>query len=204
VKRGTVAGPFGDKPRSPLPSCRVIGRQAASERVRVRGRIRRRGASKPSAFCATDPSPGSLALATLSRKGRGVRRWHRMLLVLGLLGVSACNQRSETSFTPPATNAKRAVETALASWVESKPMEKFVLDGKAVHPIDHRWKEGKKLTSFEIVGNASPAPTNATHVTVKLQLDGEKEPTESNYRVFGIDPLWVYLEEDFDKTFKGM
>ena len=68
------------------------------------------------------------------------------------------------------------------------------------------WKGGQKLREYEIVGEDAPPAQNQgpRTFTVKLTL-AQGPPVEVKYMVIGIDPLWVYRDEDYVKSFdKGM
>jgi len=126
-------------------------------------------------------------------------------LVMPLLAVAAsalpagCSRTGskDADFVPSPPSARKALESALKSWQSGKPPG--TVEGATapkVQAVDSRWQAGQKLLAFEIVkeeqGGEGPR-------WLTVRLDVGKGPQEVRYAVFGIDPLLVYREEDYQK-----
>ena len=118
--------------------------------------------------------------------------------VLLLLGCSKTGQRSE-DFTPPPDNARAALEAALNHWKAGNPPGAVPGTTPQVEAVDAKWKASpKQLRAFEIVGEEPRGDASGPrYFKVKLTAAGGA-PQEVRYVVVGIDPLWVYREQDFD------
>jgi hypothetical protein len=118
---------------------------------------------------------------------------------LGLLALCAgCNRnRSHSDFLPAEDKARKALETALTTWQNGGPVGKIVNGPPAIEVIDSKWKAGQKLQSYQIL-QAVPGDGPARFV-VRLTLKQPPGEQEVRYVVLGLDPLWVYREEDYKK-----
>jgi hypothetical protein len=118
---------------------------------------------------------------------------------LALAGCSREGRRAE-DFTPPADKARQALEAALNRWKGGQPPGRVSGTSPAVEVVDSRWKSGQKLKDFEIIGEEPGGEPRF----FKVRLTPPTGPAqEVRYAVIGIDPLWVYREEDF-KALSGM
>jgi hypothetical protein len=122
------------------------------------------------------------------------------LMVLGSLfiGLGCSDSKTNEDFIPPSGNARKALETALTSWQEGQPHGTIATSvNPKIEVLDSKWRSGQKLVSYEIL--KEDTETNGhRYFTVRLTL-GKGSPQEVRYVVIGIDPLWVYREEDFQK-----
>ena len=109
-----------------------------------------------------------------------------------LLGCSKQGTRTE-DFTPPADKARAALEAALNHWQNGKPPGTVPGTKPTVEVVDSKWKGGQQLKSYEIL--SEEPGTEPRFFKVRLTL--AKGAQEVRYAVLGIDPLWVYREEDF-------
>jgi len=117
-------------------------------------------------------------------------------LVVGLVLLGGCSKGSRVEdFTPPTDNARQALEAALNHWQAGNPPGQVPGGKPQVEAVDSRWKAGQKLTGFEVL-REEPA-TGGGPRFFKVRLTPAKgKPQEVRYAVFGIDPLWVYREDD--------
>jgi hypothetical protein len=116
-----------------------------------------------------------------------------MSLLIGCGG----GHRSDKDYLPAEDRARTALDTALAAWRNGQPAGNIAGAGTAVQAVDSQWQAGQKLASYEIV-RAEPGG-KPPRFTVKLQLQGGAAQ-EVRYVVMGIDPLWVYREEDYQSS----
>jgi hypothetical protein len=120
----------------------------------------------------------------------------RLVALVALFALGCGKGGKVEDFTPPADNARKALEAALAHWQAGNPPGGVTGASPAVEVLDSKWKSGAKLTGYEIV-KEEPGPGPRTF-TVRLTY--AKGPAEdARYVVSGIDPLWVYREEDYKK-----
>jgi hypothetical protein len=121
------------------------------------------------------------------------------LLAVVLAAAAGCSKGTRVEdFTPPADNARKALEAALNHWQAGNPPGSVPGTRPAVEVIDAKWKAGQKLTGFEVVKEEPPAGTGPRYFTVRL-TPAKGPPEEVRYVVLGIDPLWVYREDDYKK-----
>ncbi|MSR59217.1 MAG: hypothetical protein EXS05_16500 [Planctomycetaceae bacterium] len=66
----------------------------------------------------------------------------------------------------------------------------------AIGVVDHLQQVGRPLEAFEILGEV---PGQAARCfAVRLRLSEPELEVRERYVVIGIDPLWVYRQEDYD------
>jgi hypothetical protein len=117
--------------------------------------------------------------------------------LVGLVVLAGCVGRRNEDFIPAAGNARKALEAALKSWQDGKPPGTLADVSPKVEVIDSRWKAGQQLSQFEILKEES---NEQGHRLFTVRLTPPKGSAfEAKYVVFGLDPLWVYREEDFKK-----
>lgn len=113
-----------------------------------------------------------------------------------MLLVAGCGGASLESYTPEADKARKALEVALDAWKGGAPMKTIDAGDYKINAEDVRWRDGAKLESFEILSD-EPSDTHRIF-RVRTRVKGKDE--ESNYVVFGIDPIQVYREKEFVKA----
>jgi hypothetical protein len=118
------------------------------------------------------------------------------LLVGVLVLLTACSRQGTRTqdFNPSSDKARQALEAALDSWQSGNPHGKVPGTSPAVEAMDVKWRSGQKLKSYEILGEESG--TEPRFFKVRL-TPAQGPPVEVRYAVVGIDPLWVYREEDY-------
>lgn len=126
-------------------------------------------------------------------------------IACALLTVAACSKGGKVEdFTPPADNARKALEAALKHWQAGQSPGAIPGSAPPIHVVDSKWKAGQTLKAFEILGEDRAAGTGPRVFKVRLTFD-QGSPQEVRYVVFGIDPLWVHREDDYKKmTGSGM
>ena len=124
----------------------------------------------------------------------------RVLALSGwLLFLAGCSPGGKVEdFTPPADNARKALEAALNHWQAGNKPGTVPGTSPTVEIVDAKWKAGQKITAYEILGE-DPAGAGPRTFKVRLTVAGGA-PMEVRYMVVGIDPLWVYRDEDFKKA----
>jgi len=130
--------------------------------------------------------------------------------VAGLLGVAVAfcafagcgGDRTELDILPSEDKARAALEKALTAWKSGQKAGKIQAESPGIEVLDSVWRDGAKLTSFDIgqaVEKPGPNGPGPRWFEVKLTLQ-DSEPQKVNYAVLGLDPLWVYREADYKKA----
>jgi hypothetical protein len=111
-------------------------------------------------------------------------------------GLSGCGG-GEDRYIPETSMARDSVTAALQAWQEGQPLQPITMPEATLNVVDARWQSGQKLESFEILSEAEgqPQPT----FVVRQQIAGEQGPVETRYIVVGIDPIYVFREEDYNQ-----
>ena len=106
------------------------------------------------------------------------------------------NDRSR-QFIPPVTVAESAVKAGMEAWKKGEPVGLVQGVSKpAVHVVDSHRKPGQEISDYELLGEV---PGNAPRCfAVKVKLSGSETTERLRYIVVGIDPLWVFRQEDYD------
>lgn len=113
-------------------------------------------------------------------------------MILAGCGTKAGRER----FYPAPQPARAAVEAALNDWQQGKPARQIDGLSPQVSVIDTHRKPGQRLVGFEILGEVAGDGPRRFAVTLKLTSPESEE--KARYVVVGIDPLWVFRQEDFD------
>ena len=133
---------------------------------------------------------------------RTLARYHVIrLLALGILVFAFCGcrptSRTEFDILPGTDKARAALEKALTAWKDGQKIGKIQEDSHSIEVVDRVWQKGSKLASFEILQpEDKPGPR---WFSVKLTLK-DSRPQQVHYAVVGLDPLWVYREEDYNQA----
>jgi hypothetical protein len=125
-----------------------------------------------------------------------------VLMTGGLSGLVGCSREGKKTedFIPPADKARQALEAALNHWKSGQQPGKVPNTTPTVEVLDSKWKGGQKLKDYEILGEEPGAEPRFFKVRLTLATGA---PQEVRYAVVGIDPLWVYREEDY-KSLSGV
>ena len=126
------------------------------------------------------------------------------LSVLGLAGFG-CGGGSHQQYVPAESRAREAVEATLNAWKSAQPEgdARTISEGVKVNGLDQDWRSGKVLSDFTILEALAAVEHEPRQFRVRLNYAGETNPVETVYFVVGIDPLWVFREEDYRRTGGG-
>lgn len=145
------------------------------------------------------------ALARVRSRGRHPRSGERgnphrertrlaTILIVCLLTVAGCRGRTNADYVPPPDSARRALVLVLDSWNRGEPPGPIGA-APTVEVGDAHRKLGQKLVSYEVLGELPSS--DGRRFAVRLKLDNPAAEETVNYLVIGIDPLWVFRDEDF-------
>lgn len=134
--------------------------------------------------------------------GAGRRRknsWPRRLggwLLCGLLLGCHSGDADPARFVPAPDLARQAVVAVLDSWRSGEPVRKVGVPPRSVLVADTHRRPEQSLESFRILGEAPLA--DGRRFVVRLQLSNPRQKERAQFLVIGVDPLWVFRQEDYD------
>jgi hypothetical protein len=119
---------------------------------------------------------------------------------MGCLAVgvwTACGCADKTpNYTPSFPVAETALRQALEAWKAGEPAGEIPQTQPVVHVVDVGRKPGQMLEGYRILGETRAASGRTFAVTLNLANPAEEVKTQ--YIVVGIDPLWVFRQEDYE------
>jgi hypothetical protein len=119
-------------------------------------------------------------------------------VLLLLVGGGCGGNRGFERYIPAEDTARRALEVTLAAWRDGVAVDGPAHGLPALQVVDTQRREGQHLRGYEILG-AVPAEGGHRRFAVRLLLEDPAEEQKVRYVVLGIDPLWVWRQEDLDK-----
>jgi len=117
------------------------------------------------------------------------------LLTILVLSMTGCGKGYQ-KYVPASSTARQALETALAAWKEGNKLERIDDFSPPIQVLDSRWLKGRVLRDYEILGEVHQEGPRC--FTVQMVLDGPRQEQKVRYYVFGIEPLWIFRQEDYD------
>lgn len=117
------------------------------------------------------------------------------LLAILLLTTVGCG-RGFQKYVPASNSARQALDTALAAWKEGLKLERIDDFSPPMKVLDSRWLKGRALRDYEILGEVHQEGPRC--FTVQMVLDSPRQEQKVRYYVFGIEPLWIFRQEDYD------
>jgi hypothetical protein len=99
-------------------------------------------------------------------------------------------------FVPAPELARAALEAVLDDWQAGLPCGMIERLSVKVYGVDNQRKKGQELAGFDVLGEI--ALPGVRCFAVRLKYQDQEEDAKVRYVVHGIDPLYVYRQEDFD------
>lgn len=122
----------------------------------------------------------------------------QFLLVCSSL-IGGCRKADVKDYVPPEEAARQALTTALDAWKSGKAPDQVGASSPKIEVQDKKWRDGEKLTAYEIVGPAAADDQNR-RFSVKLTTASEASPQQATYVVVGKDPIWVFSKESYQRA----
>lgn len=124
-----------------------------------------------------------------------------VVAALGLSTVVGCRQPSPTGFEryiPDAAKAQEALDQVLSAWKKGEPIGPLTSNSTpiTIEVADSTRRPGQRLIDYEVRGEVSGEGPRT--FVVRLKLDNPAAEREVRYYLVGIDPLWVFRQEDYD------
>jgi hypothetical protein len=114
--------------------------------------------------------------------------------------VPACgceNPRASVDrYLPSEPIAREAVASVLEAWRNDRTPANLKNGSLSIQVADTHRQPGQILAGYEILG-AAPAD-GGRRFAVRLQLENPEAVEKIHFVVVGIDPLWVFRQEDYD------
>jgi hypothetical protein len=117
------------------------------------------------------------------------------LVALAILGAG-CG-RGKERFTPSEQLARNSLAAALDAWKAGSPPGTITCQSPQVQVADTERQPGQRLLDYQILSEVASASGRA--YVVKLQFAEPAAEQRARYIVIGIDPIWVFRKEDFDR-----
>lgn len=124
------------------------------------------------------------------------RSWWLAGVVLLVLCSGCGSRKGNQDYTPSSQLATDTVCRALDAWKAGQPAGEVAGTSPVVYVTDGGRNPDQVLESFEILGETR-GPAGRSFV-VTLRLANPSEEIKTRYIVVGIDPLWVFRQEDFE------
>lgn len=123
-----------------------------------------------------------------------------LLILGGILAscASGCSGKAEgfERYVPDSPTARGAVVAMLENWRDGKAVEELARRKPSVCIVDKHRKPGQRLVRFELMGEVS---TDAARgFAARLTLEKPEEEQVVRFLAVGIDPLWVFRQEDYE------
>ncbi len=115
-------------------------------------------------------------------------------IVMLIACVGGCGRKNE-DFVPTPEVALEALTQVLDAWKAGLPAGEIAGTKPLIFGTDTSRKAEQRLVNYEILGE-SPGDAGRTYV-VKVKLTNPSEELKLQYIVVGIDPLWVFRQEDY-------
>ncbi len=97
---------------------------------------------------------------------------------------------------PNADTARAAVTAAFSAWQEGQAPGVIAGSRPMICVVDNFRKPGQGLKQFEVVGEV--ASEFGRGYAVRVTFENPDEQALVRYLAIGIEPIWVYRQEDFE------
>jgi hypothetical protein len=112
-------------------------------------------------------------------------------------GIAGCGRGTDAErYVPPEPVAREALDAALAAWKDGQGPGVLPEHSPKVHVVDSMRRAGQRLVAYENLGEV--ASDGRRGFLVGLNLENPSETRKVRFCVIGIDPLWVFREEELD------
>ncbi len=117
------------------------------------------------------------------------------MYLIAFSNLTGC-ARKALDYTPSLAVAESAVRSGLETWKSGQPPGEVAGTSPVIHVTDAGRKPGQVLDDFQILGEVRGSAGRTIAVT--LHLSNPSEVIKTRYIVVGIDPLWVFRQEDYE------
>jgi hypothetical protein len=125
-----------------------------------------------------------------------VRRSVLIALVGALSLVMVGCRKKQLNYVPTQSDSEGALVAALDAWKSGLAAGEVPNTKPLVHITDQNRKHGQKLESYNVMGEV--AGSAGRTFVVNLRLTDPAEEIKTKYIIVGIDPIWVFRQEDYE------
>jgi hypothetical protein len=122
-----------------------------------------------------------------------------LLLLASLLG---CGNNQASDYKPHETAAREALTRGLTVWKEggtAGELPALESGEPVVQFVDYQWTTGKRLKNFTLLDETPTLQDSTLKFRVRLEVEGS-QPTDTEYYINGIDPLWILRDKDYHQS----
>jgi hypothetical protein len=112
------------------------------------------------------------------------------------LAGAGCGWSRQDPYVPGEELAQQALTAVLDAWKRGVAPGRIDSLTPAVHVADTQRQSGQVLQSYKILGELSAE--GGRRYAVRLNLSHPAQELQAQYVVVGLDPLWVFRQEDYD------
>lgn len=122
-------------------------------------------------------------------------------LAMGLLssvGCAASTVSGYDRYVPSAERAAAALRQVLDAWRDGETSAELAFREAPIklQVADSTRRPGQRLVDYQLLGEVSGEGPRT--FVVRLKLENPSDEQEVRYYLVGIDPLWIFRQEDFD------
>lgn len=123
-----------------------------------------------------------------------------LLATILVSGVGGCHPRSTgyERYVPSAKLAREALDQVMMAWKNGEPAGPLKCQSSpiTIRVADTARRAGQRLGMYEVLGEVSGEGPRT--FVVRLKLENPNAEEEAIYYLVGIDPLWVFRQEDYN------
>jgi hypothetical protein len=114
-----------------------------------------------------------------------------------MMTAMGCGSRvgSMDRFVPSSNSAREALEAALTAWQNGEQPGAIRSSPTVVQVVDTHRGPDRPLQTFEILGEVGS--DSGRCFSVRITLENPNEEQKVRFVIVGINPLWVFREEDY-------
>lgn len=119
--------------------------------------------------------------------------------LLALCAIGCGRRAGNERFVPSEATARRALGAVLEAWKAGEPADRTIRLADPtlnLEVADTARRPGQRLVEYEILGEVSAEGPRC--LVVRLRLEAPREEIEVLYYLVGIDPLFVFRQEDYE------
>jgi hypothetical protein len=113
-------------------------------------------------------------------------------------GTFGCARSANDQFTPTEDTAATCLEAVLGAWRDGQPAVELADRQPGIRVADTCRLPGQELQAFEVLSRSRGSAAGWTFV-VRLRFDNPLAEERARFVVVGVDPIWVFRKEDYDK-----
>lgn len=117
-------------------------------------------------------------------------------LVLLACAAGCGGPRGYDRYVPPSDAARAALGAALDAWRDGRGPKALAGRSPGIVVVDNERRAGQALRGYEVLGELPG--DGPRRFAVRLHLDDPPEEQKVRFLVVGVDPLWVFRQEDYD------